>query len=351
MHISRGPSAAASVEQPRRDQRFVEIDILRGFALIGISLVNTVQITNMPGPRTQHDQGVGYWLYETLLHQRFFPIFSLLFGVSFGIFLQKARSRTQYPRLTMVTRLGFLILFGALDRTLQPDEVLLPYGVVGIAALLPASFFPMWPVLAAGTGLTVGAAVLHGGVLLIPGAFLLGLGLQKSGLEIVLGLSSSLAVSLLAACSVVAVGLNFLQVSTSISSDGALAAFGGLATASAYVLGVIVLLRTRARRALYALAPTGRMALTSYVGAAVLIHAADYLTKLNASANYWLAFAVGFGVFLVEFSFSWMWLKHAVYGPLEWVWRCLTWWSVIPNSRRSRAVFPRLDREPNGIDT
>lgn len=351
MRISPDPPAAASAEQPQRQQRFAEIDIIRGFALFGISLVNTIQITNMPTPRTRHEQDLGYWLYETLLYQRFFPIFSLLFGVSFGIFLQKARGRTQYPRLTMMTRLGFLLLFGALDRLLQPDEVLLPYAVVGITVLLPASFLPMWPVLIAGAGLTIGAAVLHGGVLLIPGTFLLGLGIQKWGVKRVLGLSGSTVLSLLAACSVVAVGLSSWQVLTKVSPNGTLAAFGGLVTASAYVLGVIALLRTRARRALYILAPTGRMALTCYVGAAVLIHAADHLTGLSASTNYWLAFAVGVGVFLVELAFSWLWLKHAVYGPLEWVWRCLTWWSIIPNSRRSNAAFPHLDREPNGIDT
>ncbi|WP_263399834.1 DUF418 domain-containing protein [Saccharopolyspora pogona] len=28
-----------------------------------------------------------------------------------------------------------------------------------------------------------------------------------------------------------------------------------------------------------------------------------------------------------------MWLARFRYGPLEWVWRCATWWSIVPLRR------------------
>jgi hypothetical protein len=28
------------------------------------------------------------------------------------------------------------------------------------------------------------------------------------------------------------------------------------------------------------------------------------------------------------------WLRHFRYGPAEWVWRCLTWWRLVPIRKR-----------------
>ncbi|MCR3739543.1 Protein of unknown function (DUF418) [Actinomadura glauciflava] len=86
-------------------------------------------------------------------------------------------------------------------------------------------------------------------------------------------------------------------------------------------------------RALGALAPLGRTALTGYIAATLLILAADRLLRIGDEPDYGMAFSVGAGVFLVELAFSLLWLRRARYGPFEWVWRCLTWWRVLPNSR------------------
>lgn len=86
-------------------------------------------------------------------------------------------------------------------------------------------------------------------------------------------------------------------------------------------------------RALGALAPLGRTALTGYIAATPLILAADRLLRIGDEPDYGMAFSVGAGVFLVEPAFNLLWLRHARYGPFEWVWRCLTWWRVVPNSR------------------
>ncbi|TMR36801.1 DUF418 domain-containing protein [Actinomadura geliboluensis] len=310
--------------------RITEVDVLRGFALFGITLANTVALTGTTAPATG---GLGHWAFETLLHQRFFPIFSFLFGLSFGLFLDAVQGRTRSPRLLMLARLGFLVPFGALHRLLQPREVLLTYAVVGIIVLLPASYLPgRRTVLALGTAATAAAALLTGGSTLIPGLFLIGFAGAKYGPDKLLTLPTSRVCTALAITSVIAIALNVQQIHYGSDSTSRAATVAGLATAATYVIAIVLLLRTPIRRVLHPLAPVGRMALTCYIAATPLILISDQ--ALHLDDGYGIALAIGMGVFVAELTFSMLWLRRARYGPLEWVWRCLTWWSFVPNSSR-----------------
>ncbi|MFG2020045.1 DUF418 domain-containing protein [Actinomadura geliboluensis] len=310
--------------------RITEVDVLRGFALLGITLANTVTLTETLSSATG---GLGHWAFETLLHQRFFPIFSFLFGLSFGLFLDAVQGRTRSPRLLMMARLGFLVPFGALHRLLQPREVLLTYAVVGILVLLPASYLPGWrTVLALGTAATAAAALLAGGSTLIPGLFLIGFAAAKHGPDRLLTLPTSRICTVLAIASVIAIALNVQQIYYGSESTSRAATVAGLATAATYVIAIVLLLRTPIRHALRPLAPVGRMALTCYIAATPLILISDQ--ALHIDGGYGIALAIGMGVFVTELTFSMLWLRRARYGPLEWVWRCLTWWSFVPNSSR-----------------
>ncbi|MGH3244124.1 MAG: DUF418 domain-containing protein [Spirillospora sp.] len=324
------------------------MDVLRGVALFGISIVNVVGVGvgGMPTAQAEEDPGAAYWIYEVLLHQRFFPIFSFLFGVSFGLFLDAARERTRNPRLVMLARLGFLVPFGGLHRLLQPDEVLLSYAVVGIVVLLPASFLPGRSVLVLGVGGVVAAVlVTGGGSVLIPGLFLLGYGVQRYGIDKVLGLALRWVWGAFGVGFLCAVGLNWWQVGSGSESGSRLAVVAGLVTAATYVILVLVLLRSRARSALGRMAPVGRMALTGYVGATLMVVAAGHFMDLENAPDYGTAMSLGAGVFVVELVFSTLWLRYARYGPLEWVWRCLTWWRLVPNRAAQQG---RPTGAPNG---
>ncbi|WP_147339346.1 DUF418 domain-containing protein [Actinomadura spongiicola] len=265
------------------------------------------------------------WVYETLLHQRFFPVFAFLFGVSFGLFLDVVRERTRHPRLVVLARLGFLVPFGAMHRVLQPDEVLLTYAVVGIGVLLPASFLSRRFVLVIGVVAEIVAVlVTGGGSVLIPGLFLLGYGAERYGIGRLSSLSGRGLALGVGGVFLGAIVLNVWQ----IGGGARLSAVAGLVTASAYVGAVLVLLRSRAWGVLLRLAPAGRMALTNYLGATVMVVAADHFLRLGTAAE---VMVLGVCVFVAEAAFSSWWLRHARYGPAEWVWRCLTWWRVVPN--------------------
>jgi len=70
--------------------RIVALDALRGFALCGILIVDIWQTLRM----RELPYAIGF-----LFHSRFFVIFSLLFGIGFGLFLDSAKSRSDRPRL------------------------------------------------------------------------------------------------------------------------------------------------------------------------------------------------------------------------------------------------------------
>jgi hypothetical protein len=179
-HALPRPQAAA---RPR--VRIVALDVLRGFALCGILLVNIpwqIATIRMPvGPPTGGTYPIADIL-ELTVHDRFFPIFSFLFGASFALFLDTAATRTHRPRLILLRRLLVLGALGLAHQVLHPGEALAPYAVIGIVVLLPASWLPRWLVLP-GTALALGAGILAGGgMLLIPDLFLLGLAAVRYGL-------------------------------------------------------------------------------------------------------------------------------------------------------------------------
>lgn len=98
-------------------------------------------------------------------------------------------------------------------------------------------------------------------------------------------------------------------------------------------LGAIILLlanRPNYERPLRPLGWIGRMALTGYILQATIIEFAcapyGLALKLSPIAEP-LATAAVFGTLV---CFSKLWLTRFRYGPIEWAWRCLTYWKRLP---------------------
>ena len=54
--------------------------------------------------------------------------------------------------------------------------------------------------------------------------------------------------------------------------------------------------------------------------------------KLFGTLEYYQQLYVVAGVWCLNIVFSWIWLSLFNYGPLEWVWRSLTYWKLQPLS-------------------
>ena len=80
----------------------------------------------------------------------------------------------------------------------------------------------------------------------------------------------------------------------------------------------------------------GRMALTNYIAqcAALYALASENAAALKLQPVAYLALAVA--LFAAEVALSMVWLSRFRYGPLEWCWRAMTFWTW-PQVRKNSA--------------
>ncbi|TDB95104.1 DUF418 domain-containing protein [Nonomuraea longispora] len=289
--------------------RVRELDALRGFAVGGIMLVNTWQHS------TKQQTGVD-WTVEALFQSRFYPIFSLLFGISFLLFLRGN------SRWALLSRLFWLFCFGLVQRTFYEGEVLTDYAFYGAVVLLPASFLaPGLPVLLLGLGALVWAVAVGGGALLIPGLFLVGMALWQLRPPRWL---------LLPSFAVAAAATVLLTAAWSATHAWSTYSVAALAGAAAYSLGLLLVLGPWSAAVLE---PLGRMALTNYVSGTAIIILAGPL--VDADTTRWSVVGLTVVTVAAQVLLSRWWLARFRYGPLEWAWRCLTWFRRVPNRLES----------------
>jgi uncharacterized protein len=109
--------------------------------------------------------------------------------------------------------------------------------------------------------------------------------------------------------------------------------------AQAFVYAAIVLALVRAGLRLRPLAATGRMALTNYIACSLIGTSVFYGHGLGLYGALSLAEIMGFVVLVwaILIAGSVFWLAHFRFGPLEWAWRCLTYGRREPLRRAAHA--------------
>lgn len=99
----------------------------------------------------------------------------------------------------------------------------------------------------------------------------------------------------------------------------------------AYVAGIsLCYLRRPQWKGFRFFALPGRMALTNYIGQSVFGMLLFYGIGFGLGAGMGLVYVVliAAGVWIVQALFSGMWLHYCQFGPLEWIWRILTYGKV-----------------------
>jgi uncharacterized protein len=148
----------------------------------------------------------------------------------------------------------------------------------------------------------------------------------------------------------------FAAVEARTGSSFSLSALGLVQTAG-YALGVAPLAlayaaalalawrHERARRWLAAFVPLGRMAMTNYLGQTLIGLALFYGYGLNLMGRVGAAWLVPLAaaILFVQARASAAWLARYRYGPVEWVWRQLTYGRRLPLRRTGGEVAqPRV---------
>jgi uncharacterized protein len=110
-------------------------------------------------------------------------------------------------------------------------------------------------------------------------------------------------------------------------------ALGVPALALFFVAAVSLLWQSKIwRRVLHVLAPVGRMALTNYLLQSIICVTLFYGIGLGwfGSVGAVRATLIALVIFSLQTALSWIWLRFFAYGPMEWVWRQLTYRQRLP---------------------
>lgn len=314
-----------------KDKRIHLIDILRGFALIGILLINSTSIARMIN-ETQLDRQIWKFM-EYGVRQRFFPIFCFLFGYGFYIFMHNAERKRLSPYGLMARRLVLLILFGIAHQFIQPGEALLPYGIFGFALLPMYKRSPIVVLLAAIAITILGISASE--FLIIPALFLFGLYLGKIDYFNRLDEYRQVTKIVWVVSLILIVPLNWLQAQLLITDYYFSAqSSAGLSMGGAMVTSLILWSKTE--RLLQPIANFGRMALTNYIMQSIIVLLIALIFGGYGVLHTYSAPILWILIWPVQVVFSNHWLARFHYGPLEWLWRWGTY-GTIPAFRKELA--------------
>lgn len=370
----------------RETARITSLDLIRGVAVLGILLMNAVSFKlddaayfnlSADGSNNWLDWAAGVF-GEIFVDQKFMGLFSLLFGASMILFIDRAAARGARAVLLNMWRNALLLLIGILHLAVWDGDVLTVYAVSSVFLLalrrLPnrwliaigAALFALSAALAllsqyiadsanasiAGlwtpgeiddqSGLAL--VVLSGFFLRALGAILIGAGLYRTGFmsgamsasayrkTALIGLAVGLP---LAALGVVATALN--GYSREVAFIGQIPNTLGTMPAALGYMSLIILWDARAdawlKRRLRAV---GRMALTNYLTQTLFgVIALTILLGDNDSVGRAALLLFVFAVWALQLWWSQAWLGRFLFGPAEWLWRVATYRRGQPLRRAS----------------
>lgn len=164
----------------RESDRILPLDAARGFALLGIFMVNIGVFGEAFGyfifPSPRDDRGAYEWicwvLAKTFWDGRFYPLFSMLFGMGLVIQYQRAKAAGRSFTGVTIRRLLVLALIGALHALfIWCGDILFLYGTIGL--------WMVWLVRCSARTLFI----IAGSILAIAVTALLGFGLLQVAME------------------------------------------------------------------------------------------------------------------------------------------------------------------------
>jgi uncharacterized membrane protein YeiB len=337
------------------NRRIDVLDYLRGFALLGIVLVNIGPLLFVKVPETGSVDGAYWRLLYLFVEGRFYTIFTFLFGIGFYIFITRAIAKGKNGYLLFLRRAVILLLFGLIHVRFHPGEALSVYAVCGLL-LLP--FYKVHKVinLVAGVALLIVFGLLSFKLFIVIPVMLLGIAagqfqvfedLPKNirSIAVFTGIMFVLSVA----------GLIFqFQYAPFVFGTVSEAEFKetqmfieigimvGPIVSAVYAGALILVLQfPLIQKLLLPLKSCGRMALTNYIMQTVFIYLAGYAFDLFGNITYLQTLYICIAIYAIQISFSIIWLHYFQYGPLEWVWRAATYLQM-PPFRRVKAAEDRL---------
>lgn len=118
-------------------ERIVSVDIVRGFALWGVLLINmmsygALRAGRWPDPIDQ----LAFWAQRFLFEEKSWRLFSFLFGFGFSLQMTRARDRGAPFLPLYVRRLALLLGFGFFNHLFFSGDILTAYALLGAVLLI-----------------------------------------------------------------------------------------------------------------------------------------------------------------------------------------------------------------------
>ncbi|AVK84912.1 hypothetical protein C3943_15805 [Lysinibacillus sp. B2A1] len=340
------------------NKRIDTLDYLRGFALLGIILVNIPGLLWIEAPNRSIDIAY-YHMLMLFVEGKFFTIFSFLFGVGFYIFIARAQAKNEKAFLLFTRRIILLFLFGLVHAFFHPGEALTVYAIFGLLAL---PFYKAQKEINLTIGLLLLAVTAYFGIKIAMPLPLILLGLAAGQYRIFehISVKRKKIIVFTILMFFISIGGWLYQwyyvpdalVSFDTLSEEKLSehftniekfALIGLQFSpfiSAFYVGLIILL-LQLRFFKIVLGPLkeyGRMALTNYLGQTALILFVGHAFQLIRNISYIQSLWICLGIYIIQLLCSRLWLKFFRFGPFEWLWRMGTYWTVPSMFKSARDI-------------
>jgi uncharacterized protein len=406
--------------EPVQFQERIEVlDVIRGFALLGILIANMAWFS---APALYFEMlgkniSTGVWdttassFINLFVYGKFYSMFSFLFGLGFAIFFERAKERTAKPKLLLYRRLFILLLIGLVHAFfIWHGDILVTYALLGF--LLPAFFnrkpktlikwaISLFSVFLLFLAIVMGflalgkiyneAAVteslqpfyanienmiessyqaygqgtfseimaqrtsdtlfeysaLYATMLVIFPLFLFGLYAGKkrifqnieTNLTLIRkiwkwGLVTGLTMSVVKFVFKNLMGADYLSFNTVIFTGAGF--FGDTGLCLFFMTSIILLYQNRKWLLIFKpLAYMGRMALSNYLFQSIVCTTIFYSYGLGlyGKVGSALGLVLTVVIFVIQIFISKYWFKHFRFGPVEWIWRCLTYGKIFLNKK------------------
>jgi uncharacterized protein len=410
----------SDVAPVQEQSRIKSLDVMRGFALLGILAVNAAYFAApwqaafnpLMEPLAVNDQTMwSWWVMHTFFEFKCITLFSMLFGASIylvgGERSDKARGKVLHRRLL------WLAIFGLIHGLLiWYGDILFHYAFVGVLVMLARSWKPgtlfivggilylvsfglqtmngplislapaskLGPILeqiesvfaVSSADLERMKAAYQGGFIsgvqenvstwwtvighsfvgLMPrtiSVMMIGMGLFKTGflsgrapvwLYIVMLLIGAASLALVGYQALINWNLEFETIhmlGAGVAANAGLSIFVSIGYASLFIL----LVKAGARLLTEPLAAVGRMAFTNYIMQSLVMTTIFWGggrgLGLWGEVDRVTLWAIVLGVWLFQLIWSPLWLSRFEMGPLEWIWRRLSYGKAVRIGRTTAA--------------
>ncbi|NYV67724.1 DUF418 domain-containing protein [Bacillus sp. Gen3] len=385
----------SQVQPIQSNERISSLDVLRGFSLLGIFLVNMISFESPilyydpQGWWQGTDKSLFSWI-EVLVQSSFYPIFAMLFGYGLVILRERCEQKGISFNKLGVRRLLLLVVIGAIHAFfIWSGDILLNYAIFGLILMLilnwsgktliysglalfliPNLLFSLLLMLLAmtsphdistyadmagitdsvknygsGTYIEITAQRFHDWYMvngpeniifilfsIIP-LMMIGAGAAKlKWLQTKIDKKKWLVLLILSAIIGLFLKLLPVVIDSNLAYKFIQQSLGGTILSLAYISLIILLLTNKYFSKLFKpFATAGRMSLTIYltqsiVGTLIFYHyGLGLYTKLTLGTSMLLAILI----YIIQVVLAELWFIKFKYGPVEKVWRLLTYGKAI----------------------